>query len=530
MARGFLGLPWHQRRRPASIHLRWLLPPSFRVKHYPLHSANSFSSSSSPARTIPHARVPTRKHPSPVFVATTTRRYRQPSSSSFFSSSSFSSSSTSSPSLVNLTEDELDWLVATIPAERIRNFCVIAHVDHGKSTLSDRLLELTGNKYSERTSRGGEGKGGRGGGGGGVAAAAIPSDYHGSERDQRGEGYHDTSQPPGMDSLEVERERGITVKAVTASMLYYPPPPPPPPPPRGGEEAEEEMKGGVPFSSSSMPPAPYLLNLIDTPGHVDFSDEVRRSLGVCQGALLLVDSSQGPQAETLAKLREARELGLRIIPVMTKLDLPHADALNALEQLVAVVEDEERGLYDQDKNENNHSSNNGRVDDNNHEGGEGKGILSIEGADVLIDRALFTSAKTGEGLDDVLPAIVRFIPPPLAPLSPHTSAPSSSSSVQSSLPPLSRSLIFDAFHDPFRGVVCLVAVAGSWPSHFTSFPPLLLLLSFSHLSTFSSLSFSISSSSSFSSSSSSSLSSFPPHRSCSIVHSNYCIPRPRILL
>ena len=218
-----------------------------------------------------------------------------------------------------------------IPAERVRNFSIIAHVDHGKSTLADRLLESTG---------------------------AITT--KGSNKQV-------------LDSLKVEQERGITVKSQTATLIYNDP----------------ETK------------QPYLLNLIDTPGHVDFSYEVSRSLSACQGALLLVDSTQGVQAQTLANHRTAVEANLTIIPVLTKLDLPHSDPAKAIEQI-------ERAFgYDED--------------------------------DIL-----WTSAKSGEGVDEILPALIKHIPPPTSDLF------SSDGSF--------RGLIVDSWHNSFVGVTCLVSI------------------------------------------------------------------------
>lgn len=140
-----------------------------------------------------------------------------------------------------------------IPISHIRNFSVIAHVDHGKSTLSDCILQITGNINDNERKKG-----------------------------------------QVLDTLKVEKERGITVKAQTASMIY--------------EDKRTNER--------------YLLNLIDTPGHIDFSYEVSRSLASCQGALLLVDSTQSVQAQTLSNHSKAKALNLKIIPVVTKIDLP----------------------------------------------------------------------------------------------------------------------------------------------------------------------------------------------------------------
>lgn len=156
----------------------------------------------------------------------------------------------------------------SVPLERVRNFCIIAHIDHGKSTLADKLLESVGN--------------------------IVPT-------------TKSTAQV--LDTLQVERERGITVKAQSASMLFVNP--------------KDNLE--------------YLINLIDTPGHVDFTYEVSRSLAACQGALLLVDSTQGVQAQTLANFNSAKEAKLAIIPVLTKIDLPHADPEPAMEQMQSML-------------------------------------------------------------------------------------------------------------------------------------------------------------------------------------------------
>ncbi|XP_022884082.1 translation factor GUF1 homolog, mitochondrial [Olea europaea var. sylvestris] len=215
-------------------------------------------------------------------------------------------------------------------SDKIRNFSIIAHVDHGKSTLADRLLELTG------TIRKGHG------------------------------------QPQYLDKLQVERERGITVKAQTATMFH-----------------KHSFLGTE---------TEFLMNLIDTPGHVDFSYEVSRSLAACQGALLVVDAAQGVQAQTVANFYLAFESNLTIIPVINKIDQPTADPDRIKAQL--------KSMFDLDPSE-----------------------------------ALLTSAKTGQGLEQVLPAVIERIPPP----------PGKSNS-------LLRMLLLDSYYDEYKGVICHVAV------------------------------------------------------------------------
>ncbi|KAI8533886.1 hypothetical protein RHMOL_Rhmol10G0045200 [Rhododendron molle] len=223
------------------------------------------------------------------------------------------------------------------PTERIRNFSIIAHVDHGKSTLADRLLELTGTI-------------------------------------KRGLG-----QPQYLDKLQVERERGITVKAQTATMFY-----------------DHKFQGANGIDVQE--PCRFLLNLIDTPGHVDFSYEVSRSLAACQGALLVVDAAQGVQAQTVANFYLAFESNLTIIPVINKIDQPTADPDRVKAQL--------KSMFDLDPND-----------------------------------ALLTSAKTGQGLEHVLPAVIERMPPP----------PGNCNS------PL-RMLLLDSYYDEYKGVICHVAV------------------------------------------------------------------------
>ncbi len=229
--------------------------------------------------------------------------------------------------------------VLEVPQPNIRNFCIIAHIDHGKSTLADRFLELTGTVDKRHL------------------------------REQM------------LDSMELEREKGITIKLKAVRMGYA-----------GGEEGKEAFQ----------------LNLIDTPGHVDFSYEVSRSLAACEGAILVVDASQGIQAQTVSNVYKALSAGLTIVPVLNKIDVPGADVDRVSADLAATFGFE-------------------------------------------VDEILLISAKTGEGVEQLLEEVIKKVPAPAG----KADAPA-------------RGLIFDSFYDDYLGVVASVRVVdGGFDSNET---------------------------------------------------------------
>lgn len=254
--------------------------------------------------------------------------------------------------------------------ERIRNFCIIAHIDHGKSTLADRMMEMTGT----------------------VEKREMKSQL--------------------LDSMDLEREKGITIKLAPVRMRYqstvaglfsegfaFPAK-------RGQERKLDQLAAERPEEKSAsevdanrpLRSVTYDLNLIDTPGHVDFSYEVSRSLQACEGAVLVVDASQGIQAQTLANVYLAMEQDLTIIPVLNKVDLPAADVPRVSKQVI--------------------------------------NLLGCDESDII-----HISAKTGQNVDQVLEAIVERIPAPKGQPDDPT-----------------RALIFDSYYDDYRGVILYVRV------------------------------------------------------------------------
>ena len=252
--------------------------------------------------------------------------------------------------------------------DQIRNFCIIAHIDHGKSTLADRMMEMTGT----------------------VTKREMKSQL--------------------LDSMDLEREKGITIKLAPVRMKYEPTAAGlfsegfAFPAKRGQERKLDQLAAERPEEKSAsevgtnrpLRSVTYDLNLIDTPGHVDFSYEVSRSLQACEGAVLVVDASQGIQAQTLANVYLAMEQDLTIIPVLNKVDLPAADVPRVSKQVI--------------------------------------NLLGCDESEII-----HISAKTGQNVDQVLAAIVERIPAPKGQPDDPT-----------------RALIFDSYYDDYRGVILYV--------------------------------------------------------------------------
>ena len=253
--------------------------------------------------------------------------------------------------------------------EHIRNFCIIAHIDHGKSTLADRMMELTGTV---------------------------------TKRDMKQQ---------LLDSMDLEREKGITIKLAPVRMKYeYSAD-------NTNPTSAQTTSGSASKRSQSdnttPQPGTYDLNLIDTPGHVDFSYEVSRSLQACEGAVLVVDASQGIQAQTLANVYLAMEQDLTIIPVLNKVDLPAADVPRVSKQVI--------------------------------------NLLGCDESDII-----HISAKTGQNVPQVLRAIVERIPAPISPLALQAERMAAQGSDRPTIP--TRALIFDSYYDDYRGVILYVRV------------------------------------------------------------------------
>ena len=246
--------------------------------------------------------------------------------------------------------------------EHIRNFCIIAHIDHGKSTLADRMMELTGTV---------------------------------TKRDMKQQ---------LLDSMDLEREKGITIKLAPVRMKYA----------YKSEASSISPVDSIDGGRNTAPqPGTYDLNLIDTPGHVDFSYEVSRSLQACEGAVLVVDASQGIQAQTLANVYLAMEQDLTIIPVLNKVDLPAADVPRVSKQVI--------------------------------------NLLGCDESDII-----HISAKTGQNVPQVLRAIVERIPAPVSPLAVQAERMAAQDGKTPSIP--TRALIFDSYYDDYRGVILYVRV------------------------------------------------------------------------